>query len=299
MKNVFACLVHEKPDVIRDMVCNLRYLDPPSHILLYNNSGDASFLEDHRFLGDSHILIYPEPKRQPLHTLHGYMIDCMRWVCDKADFDTITNVDSDQLLLRPGYTERLGQIMTQHPNMGMLRSSSVTLGWPSDGNSSVIPLGFTSEAAVINYPQLTALDELKAWAPFLKKFANDSGYRFSGLSHFPRWSFWPATVFRRRGAKAILHLLDSNIYLRALIGRSQIFATEEIIFPTLVSLLGLDLVQTPFDETCLRFRTEYSVDILKESLHLPNRFWMHPVPRDMNDPLRTRLREHHRQYQQD
>ena len=106
-------------------------------------------------------------------------------------------------------------------------------------------------------------------------------------------------MFSRQAAKSILHLLNTNIYLRALIGRSQIIATEEIIFPTLVSLLGLDLVQTPFDETCLRFKTKYSLDQLEESLHKPMRFWMHTVPRDMNDPLRVRLCEHHRQYQQD
>ena len=299
MKNLFVCLVHEKAEVVWDMVCNLRYLDPASHILLYNNSGGDSFLAAPRFHGDAHVLIYPEPRRQPLHTLHGYMIDCMRWVCDEADFDTITNVDSDQMLLRPGYTEQLTLIMAQHPNLGMLRSSPVTRGWPSDGAFGVVPLGFTSEEAVINYPQLTALNELKTWMPFLTKFNDCSGYHFNGLSHFPQWSFWPATVFSRQAAKAILHLLDTNIYLRALIGRSQIITTEEIIFPTLVSLLGLDLVQTPFDETCLRFKTKYSLDQLEESLHKPMRFWMHTVPRDMNDPLRVRLCEHHRQYQQD
>lgn len=297
MKNVFACLVHEKLDVVWDMVCNLRRLDPASYILLYNNSGNASFLADRRFYGDSHVLIYPDPKKQPLHTLHGFMIDCMRWICDRTDFDTITNVDSDQMLLRPGYSEQLIHIMARHPNLGMLRSSPVTLGWPTDGTFGVIPLGFTSEGAVINYPQLTALHELKAWIPFLTKFSDRSGYHFNGLSHFPKWSFWPATVFSRQAAKAILNLLDTNLYLRALVGRSQIIATEEIIFPTLVSLLGLDLVQTPFDETCLRFKTQYSVDQLEESLHKPLRFWMHTVPRDMNDPLRTHLREHYRQYQ--
>ena len=301
MKNVFSCLVHEKPDVVWDMVCNLRCLDPASSVLLYN-SGHASLLDDCRLHSDPCVFIHPNSKPQRYGSLHGYMVDCLRWVCQDTDFDTITNVDSDQLLLHPSYTMRLAGITAQHPKLGMVRSSPATAGWPTTGSQGLIPLGFVeglNALVVISYPQYTAFNEFKAWSPFLMKFANSSEHHFSGLNHYPKWTFWPGTVFSRQAAKAILNLLGTNIYLRALIGRSQIFATEEIIFPTLVSLLGFDLVQTPFDEACLRFKTLYSVDTLEESLHLPNRFWMHPVPRDMNDPLRVRLREYHRQYQQD
>lgn len=301
IKNVFSCLVHERRDVIWDMVCNLRCLDPTSSILLYNNSGTASLLADCRFYSDPYILVYPEPKLHRYGALHGYMIDCLRWACQDRDFDTVTNIDSDQMLLHPGYTEQLAEITAQHPNFGLLQSSPAAVDWPTTGSQNLIPLGFlegTSASAVISYPQYTALLELKAWVPFLMKFTNGSDHHFSGLSHYPKWTFWPGTVFSRQAATAILNLLDTNIYLRALIGRSQIFATEEIVFPTLVSLLGFDLVQTPFDETCLRFQTRYSVDTLEESLRLPDRFWMHPVPRDMEDPLRVRLREHYSDYQE-
>lgn len=299
MKNLFACLVHERPDVAWDLVCNLRCLDPASSVLLYN-SGSASLLEDCRFHRAPGVFIHPHPKPQRYGALHGYMTDCLRWACQTQDFDTITNVDSDQLLLHPGYTEQLAKITTQHPNLGMVRSSPATIGWPTTGSQSLIPLGFVeglSGSAVISYPQYTALNEFKAWSPFLMKFGNSSEHHFNGLIHFPKWTFWPGTVFSRQAAQAILSLLDTNIYLHALIGRSQIFATEEIIFPTLISLLGFDLVQTPFDEACLRFQTRYSNNTLEESLRLPNQFWMHPVPRDMDDPLRTHLRAHYRQYQ--
>ncbi len=302
IKNVFACLVHEKPDVIWDMVCNLRYLDPASCVLLYNNSGSAALLDDCRFRSDPHVLIYPETKRHPYPWSHGSMLNCMRWACRDRDLDTITNVDSDQLLLRPGYTERLTQVFAQFPNFGMLQSSPVTLGWPADSATALIPLGFVgglSGPAVINYPQFTALNELQSWGPFLGKFDRGSGYRYSGLNHFPKWSFWPAVAFSRQAAQATLTLYDSDLYLRALLGRTQIFAAEEVIFPTLLSLLGFDLVRTPFDEKYVRFQTIYSVDTLEESLQLPDCFWMHPVPRDMNDPVRMRLRQHYSNYQQD
>lgn len=109
--NIFACLVHEKPDVVWDLVCNLRCLDPASSVLLYNNSGDPSLLEDGRFHADPQVIVYPEPRLHRYGVLHGYMLDCMRWACQNLEFDTLTNVDSDQLLLRPGYTERLTQIL--------------------------------------------------------------------------------------------------------------------------------------------------------------------------------------------
>ena len=302
IKNVFSCLVHEKPDVIWDMVCNLRCLDPASSVLVYDNSGNAPLLTDRRFYSDPKVFIYPGPKPQSYGALHGYMIDCLRWACQDRGFDTVTNVDSDQLLLHRGYTERLAEIAMQRPNFGLLQSSPATVDWPTTGSQSLIPLGFLGRAsapAVISYPQYTAFLELKAWVPFLMKFTTGSGYHFNGLSHYPKWTFWPGAVFSRQAATAVLSLLDSNIYLRTLIGRSQIFATEEIIFPTLISLLGFDLVQTPFDETCLRFKTKYSVDTLEQSLSTPDRFWMHPIPRDMSDPLRTHLRQHYCNYHQD
>lgn len=284
MKNLFACLVHEKPDVILDMVRNLRCLDPASCILLYDNSSGASLLADYRFHNDPQVFIYPNPKAQCYGLLHGYMTDCMEWACQNVEFDTITNVDSDQLLLHPGYTERLAQIMEQNPNLGMVRSSPATPLWPVNAPSS--PGG----RRFLAYPQRTALTEFRHWRPFLTKYGHT-------VDRFPQWTFWPGTMFSRQACRAILGLLESSLLLRALVKRSRIHATEEVILPTLVDALGFDLVQTPFDETCLRFKTRYSVDTLEECLRLPNRFWMHPVPRDMDDPLRAHLRAHYRQYQ--
>ncbi len=277
--NIFACLVHEKPDVIWDLVANLRCLDPTSSVLLYNNSGDASLVADPRLHGDPQVVIYPEPRRHRYSVLHGFMLDCMRWACQNMEFDTITNVDSDQLLLHPGYSARLAQIMEQHPNLGLLQSPPASSRWPVD------ILGLPAGRAILTYPERAALEEAGAWRPFLAKYAD-------GIYRFPQWTFWPGAVFSRQAAQAILALLDGNLYLRALIGRSRIVATEEVILPTLVDLLGFDLVRTPFDETCLRFKARYTPDALEESLAVLDRFWMHPVPREMDHPLRASLREH-------
>lgn len=292
-RNVFSCLVHEKPDVIWDLVRNLRCLDPASCVLLYN-SGDASLLADCCFHCDPCVFIHPHPKPQRYGALHGYMTDCMEWACQNREFDTITNVDSDQLLLHPGYTERLAQIMEQNPNLGMVRSSPATPQWPTTTQGSLGGRRFLA------YPQRTALTEFGHWRPFLTRYDG-------ALDRFPVWTFWPGAVFSQQACRAILGLLESSPLLRALMRRSRIHATEEVVLPTLIDALGFDLVQTPFDETCLRFQnkhsadtlSKYSVDTLETSLHLPNRLWMHPVPREINDPLRVRLREHYSDYHQD
>ena len=42
IRNIFACLVHESPDCVIDLVRNLRALDPGSLILLYNGGRDPN-----------------------------------------------------------------------------------------------------------------------------------------------------------------------------------------------------------------------------------------------------------------
>ena len=285
-QNIFACLVHEEPEVIWDLVSNLRCLDPASQVLLYNNTPDASLLEDRRFHTEPGVAIFPDPRVHPYGVLHGFMTDCMKWACENTRFDTITNVDSDQMLLHPGYTERLAHITEQHPNLGMLGSSPASPSWP-DARS-----GRSLGPTWLAYPQRKALVEYDAWRPFLK--------RYDGvLDRFPRWTFWPCTVFSRRASEGILALLENSLLLHTLIRRNRIPSTEEVILPTLVDVLGLDLVRTPFDEACVRFKVEYTVEDLAESLQTPGRFWMHPVPRRIDHPLRVSLRQHYRQYDQE
>lgn len=278
MINLFTCLVHESPDVIWDTVRNLRHLDPTSHILLYNNSGDAELLTAPRFSSDPYVNIYPTPEIHPYGILHGYMLDCMRWACQNLKFDTITNVDSDQLLLQPSFTLRLAEVLQAHPNLGLLHSNAHNPG-----------LSARWTAYRYHSPIWTARREMVAWLPFLNKYGSDK-------AHFPRWAFWPSSVFSRRAAEALLDLIDTSEHLRFLMRRTRIFATEEVILPTLISLLGFDLVPTPFDDTCLRWRAQHSLSLVEESLTVSERLWIHPVPRLWNNPIRSCIRQQYNNY---
>ena len=70
VRNVFACLVHESPDCVIDLVRNLHYLDPGSSIVLYNGSTDPDLI-DRRFPFERYgATIYPGLRQVTWGRLH-------------------------------------------------------------------------------------------------------------------------------------------------------------------------------------------------------------------------------------
>src|SRR5208283_5009595 len=119
-RNIFACLVHESQECVVDLVRNLRFLDPSSTILLYNGGHDQRLLK-HGFPFERYgAVIYPGPHPQVWGHLHDFAVDCMRYSLEHLPFDTLTIVDSDQLAMRPGYSQHLGRFLAARPNIGML-----------------------------------------------------------------------------------------------------------------------------------------------------------------------------------
>jgi hypothetical protein len=102
--NVLACLVHESIECVVDLVRNLRYLDPASTVLLYSGSEDPHFLKGAFPFERLGVVLHPCPRPMYLERLHGFALDCMRYVLQYLPFDTLTIVDSDQFGLRPGHS---------------------------------------------------------------------------------------------------------------------------------------------------------------------------------------------------
>jgi hypothetical protein len=283
IKNILACLVFEKPEIVWDMVRNLRRLDPHSVVLIYNNSGDRNLLRGGPFASDPKVVLCPVMPRPKLvyGVFHEFMIDCMRWSLDHLEFDTITNVDSDQMLLRRGLSEALTHVLEQHPKFGMLSSPPSSSSWPTH-----LPFNPTH----INYPQETAWAELHDWMPFLSQWVG-------GVSMFDTWTFWPATTFGREASRGIVRLFDSDPFLRRALNGSRIFATEEVVLPVLVRLLGFEIVKTPFNFDSVRFQPNFGVDDLTRFLACEQNVWIHTVRREMDDPIRARIRLAHGNYE--
>jgi hypothetical protein len=120
IRNIFACLVHESPECVIDLVRNLHYLDPSSLILLYNGGKNSDLLDTHFPLERYGAVVHPKPRPLAWGKLHDFALDCMQFVLEHHSFDTLTVVDSDQLALRPGYSDHLSRFLLQRPDVGLL-----------------------------------------------------------------------------------------------------------------------------------------------------------------------------------
>src|SRR5215467_839594 len=111
LRNIFACLVHESPECVGDLVRNLRFLDPSSTILLYNGGHWPQLLDSGAFRSQADVVRHPSPQPMAWGRLHDFALDCMRFALDYLPFDTLTIVDSDQLVTRAGYSEYLASFL--------------------------------------------------------------------------------------------------------------------------------------------------------------------------------------------
>jgi hypothetical protein len=265
-RNVFACLVHESPECVTDLVRNLRCADPSSIVLLYNGGPDPDLLRrlPMESLG---AVILPGPKRMEWGRLHQFAIDCFQFALNELQFDTLTIVDSDQLAIRPGYSNLIGNFIHGRNRLGMLAS------FPG-----VLPRTTT------HGPAQSAFREIELWRSYLRRFRN-------GEERFVHWSFWPSTVFSNQAAWDLTRLFATDRELAALLSHSKIWATEEIILPTLLALLDYEIAANPCSYDYVRYQTDYALHDLDAALSRDDAFWVHPVPRKFDDPLRTRIRE--------
>ena len=258
--NIFACLVHEAPDCVGDLLDNLQFLDPDSVVLLYDGSGGSLTLPER-----SGVLVHPEPRAMKWGKLHDFALDCMRFALERLDFDTLTIVDSDQLAIRAGYSRFVATFLTTHPDAGCLVSAA----------------GVQPRTTRIGPPQ-AAWREFEFWRPFLR--------RFPGGEHmFPHWTFWPSTVFTRRAAEDLVALWGDE-ELQGILARTKIWASEEVLLPSLVALSGHRVLDNPCTYNLVEYRATYTVAQLDAAMDRPSAFWAHPVPRVYGDPLRFHVR---------
>jgi hypothetical protein len=262
-RSVLACLVHEAPDCVADLVANLRFLDPSATVLLY----DGGTQDVCRGLqGVDGVVIHPGSRPTRWGLLHTFAADCLRYARTHLDADAVTFVDSDQLLVRPGYSEQLLGHFAAHPGAGCLVSSP----------------GVQPPGTLIG-PAQAAWAEVELWRPLLRRFP-------AGEDNFPHWTFWPGTVFFRNALAPIASLWDDSD-LQAILDRSAMWAVEEVLLPTLAALSGHRVAGNPFVNGFVRYRREFSAQDVDRAFAEPATFWMHPVLRHYDDSVRARIRE--------
>jgi hypothetical protein len=266
IRNVFACLVHENLECVVDLVLNLRHLDPPSTVLLYNGSAEPQFLTGTFPFERFGVALHPSPRPMYLDRLHDFALDCMRYALVHLPFDTLTIVDSDQLAVRPGYSARLAAFLAEERGAGMLSNNTLREG-PEVTHVSV----------------KSAFAEIDLWRPFLERFPDWE-------SKFVHRTFWPTTVFTEGAARALVTLCDRDAQIQEILRGTKIWATEELILPTLVALLGFRIAANPCSYDFVRYRTPYSIQQIDAAMCRRDVFWAHPIPRRHEDPLRRHIR---------
>ena len=270
-KSVLACLVHESPECIVDLVDNLTCLDPDSVVILYDGSATGGVLHGLRLDEREGVFVHPSPRPMGWGRLHDFAIDCLRFAGEHFDYEALTIVDSDQLAVRPGYSRYLSAFLAAHPRAGCLVSAP----------------GVQPQTTRIGPPQ-AAWREFELWRPFLRRFAH-------GEQRFPHWTFWPATVFTRAAAADLLGVWEDAEF-QTLMSRTGIWASEEVLLPTLVALCGHEVLQNPCSHDFVQYRAVYSLTMVDAALGRPDVFWIHPVPRRFDDPIRARVRAGFDQY---
>jgi hypothetical protein len=141
----------------------------------------------------------------------------MSFALEHLAFDTFTIVDSDQLAIRPNYSQYLASYLERKDNIGLLSNAP-----QRHAANTTVP------------PARHAHNEFELWRPFLRRFPH-------GEDKFVHWSYWPSTVFTVDAARALTKIFENDLQLQEIMRRTKIWASEEIILPTLVALLGYEI----------------------------------------------------------
>lgn len=271
--NVFACLVHENPGCIIDLVRNLHCQDPASVILLYNGGNDPALLRDCLPFEKFGAIVHPDPVPVSHGYLHPFALKCMEYALDNLRFDAMTIVDSDQLCVQPGYTASLERFFTAFPNVGLLSNR---------------PQRVTAEEKAV-HTAIQAFKEYELWRPFLRRFPG-------GEDKFVHWTFWPSTVFSAAACRDLTRIFRDDRQLQDIMRQTKIWATEEIILPTLVSLLGYEIAGTPFVYDFVKYRVTFTMRDIDQALAREDVYWVHPIQRKYEEPLRQHIRHRFSEY---
>ncbi len=261
IKNVFAVLAHDNSDCLIDLINNIQKFDPKSEILVYDSS-KSKFLEENikSSVNDVHFV----KNCQPLQwgDLLEFPISCIETLGSRP-YDTITFFDSDQLLIRSGYTEFLTNRLPD--GFGILSSNPYLQGVDSN---------------MMSVRDLHR--EWTLWESYMKGFS-----RYAKA--FVRSTFWPGTVISRDAAQKVAREIRSPIVMDIL-KSSKAWATEECILPTISYLMGYDEYINPCNRDWCTFRNTWTENDLSEARNNLSAFYMHPVPRVIDNPLRVAIR---------
>lgn len=113
-KICFALLVHNRREIVIDLLDNLRYYCPNSSIVLFNGGDDPELCEG---LG---YPVCPTSRKLVYGVTAVYMLEVMKWLEDTGEeYDYLINLDSDVFFLKKGYESFIIDEMKDKDYMGV------------------------------------------------------------------------------------------------------------------------------------------------------------------------------------
>lgn len=254
MKKIcFAVLVHEKRDVVEDLLHNITKFCPNSSVVLFNGGPDSNLLMNFNYP----ICPYSKPLKY-LKSQVFFMLETMKWLSEiNFEFDYLINLDSDVLFAKHGFEEFLLKEMSGKDFLGI--------------DAQFAPYSW-------NFPSQTMKKEWHRWKPI---YEMDDFY----------WCFNNAQVYSKKLVKQII-CFDKLNELVDNLKESKAVAAEEIIYITLAKKFGHNIYSYPEDmNLSVRFRPYFTKQEVEDFLRVrSNSFLFHPIHRNINDEARVFIR---------
>lgn len=113
-KICFAILVHEKRELVEQLIKNVRSFCPNSAIVLYNGGSDRTLCEG---LG---VPVCPSSRKLKYGHTAIYFLETMEWLEQLGtQYEYFINIDSDALFIKKGYEEFIQNEMKDTDYMGV------------------------------------------------------------------------------------------------------------------------------------------------------------------------------------
>ncbi|WP_313640170.1 hypothetical protein [Paenibacillus sp.] len=251
-KICFAILVHNRREVIFDLLDNIRCYCPNSSVVLYNGGDDPELCKG---LG---YPVCPTSRKLYYGVTAIYMVEVMEWLEDiNYSYDVLINLDSDVLFAREGFEQYILNEMKDKDYLG------VDTKIPDDDFYCLVQLR----------------QEINRWLPLL----GNEPYRES---------FNVGQVYSRKLVLHLLHddqyeLLKSNLRDTRAFGVDElVFATIVERLGYKLHAYREDVSST------IRYRPHFPLDEMISLMNSqPECSLIHPVYRNLKDESRSFIRE--------
>ena len=249
-KLCFAILAHNKPECLQDLIDNINLSSPGSRIVVFNGSQDLHWHEG--------VCVEICPYSIPLK--HDYMVEfqcrTMQWLYEiHAAYDFLITIDSDMMLIKPGFGEYLERTMRDSEYMG------------------------------VNFQAIDPYSEWDIGRRFHYKW--NGKWRRLLETDQPFGALNGGQIFRREYVEKILQWKQLPA-IRMHAARSRLKALEEIIYPTAAVRLDCRPMANP-GAAAIQMRRHSELELISYN-RSPDMFLVHRVGMSLDSPDRRLIR---------